>query len=930
MKQWKYAWGWKATALVVNQFCAVAMVLSIVLCTIYVGSGGIGLLKQDRNFEDTEYYRNEVREQVYRCIRAASRESKFENRGAYDAAILVNLEDYVDNNRILDGGASRKGVYYKLTDLLNWGLDGYAIGQLLRIEYQDGRVSYSMQGSYTHTVVSTYRDGEAISSMAVATDDDTVIIPDVPQSWEEEEQTEEMESYPSELQSGEAGQEQAEEISLQQAENLPSEQRDAQDPDLSWEVDNYLNNGESTILRIDTLEAVEERYQPVGYGSLVDYAQKNGMSAGELQGLYHDLEEIIPAIYNDYYAYKENLELFSPSMTNMRYMILPEMTESISSENFEKLTYTNLKSVPQGLLGEEAFLNYFRGYKDYLIYNTADMSLEGANIPLTVGDVSNYLKGYVPSLEGDYTFLVAIDPAYQANDNLQAYKQQFDELKPVGRLAFYGVFIGSVLYFLSLVYLTLAAGHRPEDGQNVVHLNWFDRIKTELAALLVCFPAVVILGVGVRIIRIFGFGNLQQNCLVGGVFLFVLHLFFLLGYLSLARRVKGRTIWTNSVFCAILRFLNQVVASRRMTTRTLVEYLLFLAANCILLCFNIPGFLLACILDAVVGFYLLRRAVQQQMVLEGIYRLTEGELEYQIPLHKLQGDLRVFAEAVNHVGEGLSQAVAKSVKDEKLKSDLITNVSHDIKTPLTSIINYVDLLKREEMPSTKARSYIGILEEKAQRLKHLTEDLVEASKISSGNVTLEFIRVNFQELIQQTNGEFYERFADKNLQIVTNMPEEPIIIEADGRRLWRVIENVYNNVAKYAMPGTRVYVDMTVVGHMVRLNVKNISEQPLNIDASQLTERFIRGDVSRSTEGSGLGLSIAKNLTQLQKGSFEIYLDGDLFRVTIIFPLAPDGSRESEEVLREEIVASEEAEGLQPRKLQMDGENDVPVLPEKM
>lgn len=935
MKQWKYAWGWKAAALVVNQFCAVAMVLSIVLCTIYVGSGGIGLLRQDRNFEDTEYYRNEVREQVYRCIRAASRESKFENRGAYDAAILVNLEDYVDNNRILDGGASREGVYYKLTDLLNWGLDGYAIGQLLRIEYQDGRVSYSMQGSYTQTVVSTYRDGHAVSSMAVATDEDSVGYSELSDIWDGGEEAESPESYQTEslepYQTEAYSQAGVQEQTAEEAEALPSEEpggRDA-DPqdDLSWEVDNYLNNGESTILRIDTLEAVEERYQPVGYASLVDYAQKNGISASELQGLYHDLEEIIPAIYNDYYAYKENLELFSPSMTNMRYMILPEKTEAISSENFDRLTYTNLKAVPEGLLGEEDFLEYFRGYKDYLIYNTRDMSLEGANIPLTVGDVSNYLKGYVPSLEGDYTFLVAIDPAYQANDNLQAYKQQFDELKPVGRLAFYGVFIGSVLYFLSLVYLTLAAGHRPEDGHEVVHLNWFDRIKTELGALLVCVPAGMVLGTGVRVIRTFGFGNLQQNCLVGGVFLFILNFFFLWGYLSLTRRVKGRTIWTNSIFCAILHFLNEVVASRRMTTRTLVEYLLFLATNCILLCFNIPGFLLACILDAAVGFWLLRRAVQRQMVLEGIYRLTEGELDYQIPLEKVQGDLRVFAEAVNHVGEGLSQAVAKSVKDEKLKSDLITNVSHDIKTPLTSIINYVDLLKREEMPSTKARSYIGILEEKAQRLKHLTEDLVEASKISSGNVTLEFIRVNFQELIQQTNGEFYERFAEKNLQIVTNMPEEPVIIEADGRRLWRVIENVYNNVAKYAMPGTRVYVDMTVVGHMVRLNVKNISEQPLNIDAGQLTERFIRGDVSRSTEGSGLGLSIAKNLTQLQKGSFEIYLDGDLFRVTIIFPVAPEGSRESEEVLREEIVASVEAEGLQPQSPEKKGDG-LPELPQ--
>ena len=237
-------------------------------------------------------------------------------------------------------------------------------------------------------------------------------------------------------------------------------------------------------------------------------------------------------------------------------------------------------------------------------------------------------------------------------------------------------------------------------------------------------------------------------------------------------------------------------------------------------------------------------------------------------------------------------AVEQSVKDERLKSDLITNVSHDIKTPLTSIINYVDLLKREDIQNERAKNYIAILEDKSQRLKHLTDDLVEASKISSGNIKLEFTRINFQELIQQTNGEFCEKFEDKGLQLVVNMPKEPVVIEADGRRLWRIIENLYNNAAKYAMPNTRVYVDLTVVGHMVRFSIKNISEQPLNIQAEELTERFIRGDVARSTEGSGLGLSIAKNLTELQKGTFDIYLDGDLFKITIIFPEASQVERE--------------------------------------
>ena len=218
-----------------------------------------------------------------------------------------------------------------------------------------------------------------------------------------------------------------------------------------------------------------------------------------------------------------------------------------------------------------------------------------------------------------------------------------------------------------------------------------------------------------------------------------------------------------------------------------------------------------------------------------------------------------------------------------LMTDLITNVSHDIKTPLTSIINYVDLLKREEIQNEKAQDYIRILDRKSQRLKQLTEDLVEASKVSSGNVTLEMQNLNFNELIQQTNGEFAEQFEARNLELVCHLPEEGLVVYADGRRIWRVIENLYRNVAKYAMPGTRVYVDVFEKDHRVFFTIKNISEYPLNIAADELTERFIRGDVSRSTEGSGLGLSIAKNLAILQKGTFDIYLDGDLFKVIVSF-----------------------------------------------
>ena len=225
-----------------------------------------------------------------------------------------------------------------------------------------------------------------------------------------------------------------------------------------------------------------------------------------------------------------------------------------------------------------------------------------------------------------------------------------------------------------------------------------------------------------------------------------------------------------------------------------------------------------------------------------------------------------------------------------MKADLITNVSHDIKTPLTSIINYVDLIKREDIQDPKIRGYVQVLDEKSQRLKQLTVDLVEASKISSGNISIDLNRINLVELINQTIGEFYEKFEQKGLRPVFKPIENEVFIMADSRHMWRVIENLLNNVFKYALENTRVYMDLITEknenGEQVIFSIKNISANELNINADELTERFIRGDVSRSTEGSGLGLSIAKNLTAAQNGQFKIVLDGDLFKVILIFDRA--------------------------------------------
>lgn len=317
----------------------------------------------------------------------------------------------------------------------------------------------------------------------------------------------------------------------------------------------------------------------------------------------------------------------------------------------------------------------------------------------------------------------------------------------------------------------------------------------------------------------------------------------------------------------------------------MVTYLVFLLLHWICIAAG-SGFLmlLTFAVDVVVFIYMVQNATAKQRIKTGIQKIAGGDVDYKIPLSGLKGDNLDSAVRINNIGEGLNTAVEENMKNERLKTDLITNVSHDIKTPLTSIINYVDLLKRENIDDQKIQGYISVLETKAQRLKTLTEDVVEASKISSGNIKLDMMELNLAELINQTEAEFIEKFEARDLKVVTALAKEPAMIMADGRRMWRVLANIYNNAAKYAMEGSRVYADLSVTSRNVIFSLKNVSEQPLNISADELTERFIRGDVSRSTEGSGLGLSIARNLTELQGGEFALYLDGDLFKATIVFP----------------------------------------------
>jgi signal transduction histidine kinase len=294
------------------------------------------------------------------------------------------------------------------------------------------------------------------------------------------------------------------------------------------------------------------------------------------------------------------------------------------------------------------------------------------------------------------------------------------------------------------------------------------------------------------------------------------------------------------------------------------------------------------VLDMAVLLYLLRDMTGKQTIYEGIHQISKGDLDYRIDTSSLQGESCEMAKAVNEMGDGLKEAVDAIVRNERLKAELITNVSHDIRTPLTSIVNYVDLLKRENIPDEKVQHYIEVLDQKSQRLRQLTEDLIEASKISSGNVELQMMKLQLQSILQQAYGEFQERLEERALIPVWEVEKEPVCILADGRQLWRILENLLGNICKYAMEGTRVYFELYREDRTVYLILQNTTRETLTVDAGELMGRFVRGDKSRTTEGSGLGLSIASSLTELQGGTFALSVEGDQFKVTISFPVVQE------------------------------------------
>lgn len=579
--------------------------------------------------------------------------------------------------------------------------------------------------------------------------------------------------------------------------------------------------------------------------------------------------------------------------------------------------YTNQPDTKEGQeFDVEAVLMEAKTMGNYLIYDLVDKEF-GTDI----NGMADYFFGGGNQMlwpADDMTLIIGIDTELSAEDDIYEASREYEQLHPWIKVCIFCGLVSLMGWIISLVYLTLATGRRT--GEEKIHLNPIDKIKTEIlvAAFIFMMAELVILITKVNSEEWAVYGIIVAS----GTVSLVIDGLFLIFYLSMVRRMKAEMLWETSVACWLERGIRKVFARQKTTVRVLLLFAGHMAV-CFVLAVgafyyqSMTALVVLLLFSAGECYMILRKAVEQYQIRQGVEKIRDGALSGKIDIEQLHGEEKSLAEAINNIGEGLLHAVDDSTKNERMKADLITNVSHDIKTPLTSIINYVNLMKLEKIDNERVQGYIQILDEKSQRLRQLTADLVEASKISSGNVKLDMQVIDLVELVYQTSGEFNEKFEQKELTIVTKLPKTAVLIRADGRQLYRVIENLYNNVAKYALEKTRVYVDIAYVEEKVVFSIKNVSEHSLareNSNAGDLTERFIRGDSSRTTEGSGLGLSIAKSLTVLMGGVFDIKVDGDLFKASITFPQYVDENSSNPKMEEPASEDDYEIEELEPEE----------------
>lgn len=835
-------------------------------------------------FEESDIFSTVLEHGIRDAVRMSVIKSQLETDGEFDTNKEIDVTAYVNRAEQLSG--KYVTAKYRLEDLLKWGKYGYeytgkvfSSGKEMRDFLADETVYTQYEGTYTtgfHPTDVGMEDYPPEEKKAAGTISYLIVS-------EGNEQAEDAYDFRTELSEAAAG------------ESAVTEEEDI-------ETNDYDS---------DTYETEDSLYQTILTSR---YKTVDGKTPQELVSTWEEYYELCGNITNAagslYYNYTEYLDYEnSYSIENSNLLYCMEMLVDGKNVYFTNAALKNFE--------DETIQAFFAGFHKNIYYSPYDMDYyTNTNIPEQY--FLQLMEEYNYAYNENTKIWIAVDDSYQAQDMFAKAEYAYNTFLPNWWQYAGGAISCLVIYFMLFLIQCTYTGRREieaqtEEEESTVQIcaAKFEQLPTEIWLIICAVAAGLMIILVLFTYDMLACREVSSQLIIRtvGIETTIVSTVFCLLAFSFVRRCKVHNFWKGSFTCVLCSLFYRKILLRiaeaaklmygnlPIVVQSLVPYAGVIGVNILgmLVTVKARNIIVALLLgaaDAAAGWLLFKNNVDKKKIIDGIGEIRNGDLNYQIDTTKLYGGNRTLAEAVNSIGDGIRQAVETSMKDEKLKADLITNVSHDIKTPLTSIINYVDLLKREDIQDEKVKNYIQVLDSKSQRLKQLTDDLVEASKISSGNITLHIERINLVELLNQAIGEFSEKFETKDLQTVVAFESKTLYIEADSRRMWRVIENLFNNIFKYAMTGTRVYIDGKEEreGNMTNivLTVKNISAQPLNIDADELTERFIRGDVSRSTEGSGLGLSIAKNLTEAQNGKFHIYLDGDLFKAMLVFRKAEE------------------------------------------
>ena len=602
--------------------------------------------------------------------------------------------------------------------------------------------------------------------------------------------------------------------------------------------------------------------------------------------LIYNNEEYFNSNDGENKIYYTNRQSYSTNIQDFKYIII---------YNNKAITNIEISEELKTIDGIKEYIKNLSGYKKVNLVNgiiEADNNdikkkvtpyLED-NFTITYYTKENNKNVYHTTKYNDFEIYSSYEEGFSQNSKEKAISSMLEKVPLVNKGCYILIPVGSILAMLMIIFLIISIG---EDGK----LNYFDKIPLEIVII-----AFICIGT-IPFIFLSNYFYVTDNDYTGGISIIItialfIYIIVCIFMTTLIKRLKAKQFWRTTIVGKIFYWFKDVFLKKLSYSINTTPKVILVSIGIVILSYlisilfsGLARIILLIILYGKVIHEIIKFTRDCSKIEKKLEEMKNGDNSVPLNIDDFTLKFKDTAQNINNISEGIEIAVQERMKSERLKAELITNVSHDIKTPLTSIINYVDLLKKEKIENEKAKEYIFILENKSQRLKKLTEDLVEASKIQTGNVSLKKEKINVELLVKQAAGEFEDKFSKKGLDTIIESDKNEVFILADNRYMYRIIENLFSNISKYAMENSRVYIDIKTRKDKVNICIKNISKEKLNISSDELMQRFVRGDSSRTTEGSGLGLSIAQNLTTIQGGTFNLVLDGDLFKVEIIFDM---------------------------------------------